>query len=169
MLAVGLALTVVGVIGLTSEDDTADEAAPTAPTSTATGSPEASATATSEADTDALVRSFFADLRDAVRAGELERLGPQLHRAVIERYGQQACNDDLARRQGDPSFDVEVVDIDAPAAWDYTTDEITTMIDEAVAVTLTITENDEPAASQAHVIVRDGSVQWFTDCGEPQG
>lgn len=183
ILAVGLALVVIGAVGLATGGDAGTTASrpssvaspagpaaptpplvPTVPPSAAPTDPPAPVPSPSP-DTEALVAAFFADLVEAIRAGSVGSMGDRLHPAVIGRYGEVACAQELASRAADPGFDVAVVAISASAPWDYVTDERTTTIEETLTVDARVTSGGTSGAREFHVTIIDGEIRWFTDCG----
>lgn len=114
------------------------------------------------------VRAFVDQLVVAVQTGDLETLVAALHPATLNRYGEAACRAHLATFV-DPTFGIEVTEVQAPAAWDYTTDGLTTSIPDAWAVPGTRTQGGVPVALTFHFAPWDGTVRWFTDCTPSPG
>jgi hypothetical protein len=151
--------------------------APTAPSVPASVPPDAStnpsvpAATTGPASTpDPFTRvlAFFSELVPATHEADLdaEALVALLHPATIERYGQAACVDALARTV-DPTFDVVVHGVGSPAPWDYVTDGLTTTIPDALAVDASVTSNGATDVRTLRVALVDGEVRGFADCGTP--
>lgn len=182
-LAVGLLLVGVGAVGALTEaarsPTTAIAPSPTTPAASAqttTASPEVSPTPPPTADTspiptldrEALVRTFFADLVTATRERDADSLFAWLHPATIERYGEAACRTFLENRE-DATFQVVVTSVGEPETWPYTTDEVATTIEDALTVAAQVTNSGNTIERELHVVVLDGQVRWFTDCGTPLG
>lgn len=119
-------------------------------------------------DRDALVRAFFADLVTATRARDVDSLFAWLHPATLQRYGVAACREFLANRE-DATFQVVVTSVGDPETWPYTTDGVATNVENAVTVTAEVTNSGNTIPRELHVVVLDGQVWWFTDCGTPPG
>lgn len=137
------------------------EASPTpAPTPDATPSPTP--------DRETLVRTFFADLVTATRERDADRLFAWLHPATVERYGEAACREFLENRE-DATFQVVVTSVGEPESWPYTTDDVATTIEDALTVAAQVTNSGNTIERELHVVVLDGQVHWFTDCGTPLG
>lgn len=147
-----------------------------APTATASRSIEPSAappTATPVPPTatpvpplgEADVRTFIDALVAAVQAGDLDAKMGYLHPATLVRYGNLACATRLVGSNS--TFDIEVLEVQAQAAWDYVTDGRTTSIPDAWAVTANQTQSGVTQAMTLHFAPWNGTVRWFTDCGEP--
>ncbi len=113
------------------------------------------------------VAAFTSVLIPAIRDADAATLVAILHPATIERYGIDACLEQLGRL-GDPTFDIVVHGVDSPEPWDYTTDGVTTTILDALRVDASMTENGATEATELHVAIVDGEVRWFTDCGTPR-
>jgi hypothetical protein len=142
-----------------------------APTPTTT--PSATIAPSATPDVDGLARAFLGRLAAAIQAGTTETLVDELHQAVIDRYGLKACRTELSAVATDPSYAVEVVSVEGPAAWDYTTDGRTTTIPTALTVNAVVTSSVavSPAPTTVprviHLALVDGAIRWFTDCGSP--
>ncbi len=180
LLAAGLGLAVVsgiqileggGSAGLSIADASASPAPTPTDAATASRVPVASPTPSPEPsptlDADAQVRAFFVDLMAAIRAGTEESMGARLNGAVIDRYGVSACEGKLASDAADPTYVITVKAVHPLATWDYVTDERTTTIPEAWTVDADVTAQGQTATRQLHVAPMDGTVSWFTDCGDP--
>ena len=183
----GLALVVAGVIGLLGS--TSPGTAPASPTPAVTIAPTpgpsaaptlvATAAPTAPPGTDppivpadSLIRAFFAKLEAAVRDGAQETVSANLGGAVIDRYGVSTCEAYLASRDPSPEQRFEIVSISGPASWDYTSDGRTTTVPDAYTATARVTGPNASGEvltrdAELHVSVGDGTVFWYTDCGEP--
>jgi hypothetical protein len=115
----------------------------------------------------------MADLVAAIRAGELAPMFEDLHPAVIELYGEQACQNTLATRSADPTYAVEITSIQPPAPWDWVIDGRTTTISDAWTIVAAVTAIDPATGSpvtaqrEVHLAPSAGTARWFTDCGTP--
>lgn len=112
------------------------------------------------------VRDFVAVLVTAIQTGDLETLFADLHPAVIDRYGEAACRSRLPAFT-DPTFQIEVLEVQEQAAWDYLTDELTTTIPDAWAVPGNRSQQGVTVPFTFHFAPWDGTVRWFTDCTAP--
>ncbi|GEM_PF-5001621 len=123
---------------------------------------------TSEASQPPDFAGFYADFNQAQANGDAAGLLDQLHPAVLERYGADACSTYLASILN-PDVTIEFVDATGPETWAYTTDEVATDVDGAYTVTVEVTVGDaDPITQDTHLTVSaDGEIAWFTDCGEP--
>lgn len=110
------------------------------------------------------VENLGTSLRTSNHAFSLDRLHP----AVIERYGQEACQSYL-NSIDDPSFDIEILEVGDTSDWDYQTDGLSTTVPNTYTVLANLTSGGETVQSEVHFAVgEDGKLRWFTDCGEPQ-
>jgi hypothetical protein len=93
--------------------------------------------------------------------------------AVFERYGRAACEAQLGSQAPEPSRAFEILEVGAPAPWDYERDGLSTTIDDAIAVRARVTgptpSGDVTDEAELHVQLVDGEVRWFSDCGTPLG
>jgi hypothetical protein len=139
-----------------------------APTTATTPAPTSAPTQ----DTLGIVRAFFVELETAVHTGSQETMADRLGGAVIERYGLEACTQDLARKEPFPEQAFEILAVLPPAPWDYVTDGLSTTVADATTVQARVTGPDAGGtitteARDLHVQLVDGVVHWFTDCGTP--
>lgn len=146
-----------------SASPVASSTAPPTPAPTPAPTPTQSPTP----DPDTLTRAFLVDLIAAIRAGDVDSMLPRLHPAVIERYGEAACKQELETRSADPTYEIVVKVVRPPAAWDYTLDGVTTSIPDAWTIDADVTAVGQLATRELHVAPVDGEVRWFTDCGTP--
>ncbi len=154
--------------------------ATTTPTPTLTADASASQTPASQAPTasptpvpatatpaptlgEAEVRAFVASLVAAIHAGDVETLLAGLHPATIDRYGQDACRTALAGFT-DPTFGIEVLEVQDPAPWDYVTDGMTVTIPDAWAVPGNRSSGGTTVPFTFHFAPFGDAVHWFTDC-----
>ncbi len=146
-------------------------AAASKPSASATASARPTAAASesrppSSPDPFTRVSAFYSLLIPAIRDADADTLMSVLHPATIARYGLAACQAQLGSLD-DPTYDVIVHGVLSPAAWDYTTDGLTTPIPDAIAVSASVTANGATETRELHVAMVDGEVRWFTDCGTP--
>lgn len=186
LLVAGLALIGVGAYGLATAGSTSTSAAaataslppPTQvsepsgtpatvpPTASPAPTPTPRPTPTPSPDPVDLARAFYAELVAGIRAADADDLIALLHPATLDRYGLTACQANLGTLD-DPAFDIVVNAVDAPADWDYVTDERTTTIPSAWTVHATFTSQGETSQRELHVAMVGDELRWFTDCGTP--
>lgn len=169
LMAAGAVLAVIGVIGLVN---------PGGPAPVASASPSASAQASSEPASptpaptptvpplgEADVRAFVEVLVTAIQIGDVDTLVANLHPATIERYGQDPCRTAVAGFTN-PDFDIEVLEVQDQASWDYVTDDLTTSIPDAWTVpgNLTVSAGQPSMPLTFHFAPFGDAVRWFTDC-----
>lgn len=111
--------------------------------------------------------AFLAQLTESVkgdRSFAIARLGD----ATLERYGAAQC-EAYVTELNDDTFDVTVREVREPEPWDYTTDELTTTIPDAIPVEVERVARGETLIQELHLArATDGSLRWFTDCGDPR-
>ena len=112
----------------------------------------------------------FFDLYNAAQgAGDSGRMFDMLHPAVLELYGAAACTDYLASIVN-PEVSIEVLSAADIGEWMWERDGQTLSIADALSVQANINNGGDVGQSELHLATRpDGSLGWFTDCGEPQG
>lgn len=160
---VAAAMIVAGIVaGLAVRDEerraTAAPATPLDPTSTEVAAPAAAADA----------GTFVAHLVAATRDGHTEALFERLHPAVVARYGADACRD-YVHTVGAFPIDLTVRETGAAPAWAWVTDGLTQRIDDVVLVEVARVVNGQTVLQELHLARIDGSLRWFTDCGDPIG
>ena len=91
-----------------------------------------------------------------------------LHTAVFDLYGYDACQTFLSQVIDNP-FATETEIVTAFGPWNWEMDERSNLIENTY--TVIITRSVSSGASEqkeVHLALRDdGSLGWFTDCGEP--
>ena len=117
----------------------------------------------------ALASDFFDLFNAAQGAGDSARMFDMLHPAVLELYGEAACTDYLASIVN-PDVSIEVLNAVKIGEWSWERDGRTLSIADALAVQANIHNGDDVSQAELHLAVRpDGTLGWFTDCGEAQG
>lgn len=173
LLVAGAALVVIGVVGLlaSGDDDGDGEAAPTTTTTdAATTTTEATTTTTTtEAPVPAETpEELFAVLEAAFQTGDGDTLFARLDPAVLDVYGEVQCRsyaDGLER----PDLEFEVVEVHAPAPWDFgERDDLAVPIEDAIQVDVVqVVGGERSSVTEAHLRYAGDELRWFTDCGDP--
>lgn len=183
LISGGVLLASIGVIGyLTSGGDTVvttrdtgeqttEEQASTSSTAAATGDGERDEGAEPAGEEPEVVEegvsAFLAQLTESVkgdRSFAIARLGD----ATLERYGAAQC-EAYVTELDDDTFDVTVREVREPEPWDYTTDELTTTIPDAIPVEVERVARGETIIQELHLTrAVDGALRWYSDCGDPQ-
>ena len=116
-----------------------------------------------------VLASDFFDLFNAAQgAGDSARMLEMLHPAVLELYGAEACSGYLASIVN-PAVTIEVLSAVEIGVWEWIRDGQTLPIADTSSVQVNIHNGDAVSQSQLHLAVRpDGTLGWFTDCGESQ-
>jgi hypothetical protein len=112
------------------------------------------------------VNALYAKLIPAIRGPDVPTLMALLHPATIERYGEAACRTYLGSLR-DPTFNVVIRSVAAPAPWTWERDGRSTVIPDAWAVQADLTTNGTTSTQEIHVAPVAGELRWFTDCGTP--
>jgi hypothetical protein len=116
------------------------------------------------------IRAFYEAFNAAQADGDAAAMAALLHPATPDRYGAEACDAYLASIVN-PAVTVEPLEVLGRATWEYMTDGVTAQIEDAFTIRVAVTVgNDPPIERDAHLAVRpDGTLGWFTDCGEVLG
>jgi hypothetical protein len=116
-----------------------------------------------------LAAGFF-DLYNAAQgAGDSGRMFDMLHPAVMELYGEAACTDYLASIVN-PEVSIEVLSAADIGEWIWERDGQTLVIADALSVQAMIQNGGDVSQTELHLAIRpDGTLGWFTDCGEAHG
>jgi hypothetical protein len=115
----------------------------------------------------AMLEAFVEGIAAAVRDKDTAFLFDHLDPAVLNRYGQPACQAYLAGLD-DPIFSIKLVDFSGPEAWDYVRDDVTTPIERAYSINAFVTSQGETSESELHISIdMFGLLYWFSDCGAP--
>jgi hypothetical protein len=107
-------------------------------------------------------QQFLAPFSAAFRRGDTAYLLSRLHPAVLQRYTEQQCLA-LITSVRFPDADFQVLATSGPAPYQWTTDDQTTTIPDA----LTVTVRRNPSAAQQDIHLApagNGLLGWFTDC-----
>lgn len=116
-----------------------------------------------------LAADFFDLLNAAQGAEDSGRMFDMLHPAVLELYGETACTDYLSSIVN-PEVNIEVLNATDIGEWSWERDGRTLSIADAFSVQANIHNGSDVSQSELHLAMRpDGTLGWFTDCGEPQG
>ena len=114
-----------------------------------------------------IIEEFVASYNTAFQSGDVEALFASLHPAVVDLYGSDACPSYLDTVIANP-IQLEILQITGPALWAWEIDGVSTDIENAFTVTVNVTVGGETSESEVHFALReDGSIGWFTDCGDP--
>jgi hypothetical protein len=112
------------------------------------------------------VDAFLAEFGEAMVTHDIGFLLDSLHPAVIDLYGQPACEQYLDAT-ADPSFEIEVFKIGPLEPWIWEMDGVSTPIDGAHKVDAQLSQSGQTNDVSLHVAPVDDGLRWFTDCGDP--
>lgn len=182
MVVLGIASSVVGLVGLLGEDGgvAAVERSPTVteePTPTATESPTAEPTVeptvepTAEPTPESTAETpevFFAAMGEAFSAGDARFLFSRLHPFVLDRYGAPQCRASLGDTEV-PDYAVEVLEVEEDrGVFVYDADGLRRRVHGATTVRIRFTEDGETfIETDTHIVLTGDRFQWLTDCGTP--
>jgi hypothetical protein len=90
-----------------------------------------------------------------------------LHPAVIDLYGVDACQAYLGTVL-ETLIEVQVVDVSDFSVWNWAIDGLSTPVDDVYTLDINVIAQGQVTPRESHVGLReDGTLGWFTDCGEP--
>ena len=116
-----------------------------------------------------LASGFFSLFNAAQGAGDSTRMFEMLHPAVPELYGEAACADYLASIVN-PEVSIEVLNAVEIGGWIFERDGRTLSVADALSVQAKVHNGGDVSQTELHLALRpDGTLGWFTDCGEAQG
>jgi hypothetical protein len=113
------------------------------------------------------VDDFIDIFNQSFSDGDADSLYRLLHPAVLDVYGEEACQ---AYLEGvvENVIQIERVEASYEGAWDWIIDEVTTPLNHIYTVVANRTLLDQTDEVELHLYMPgDDSVRWFTDCGEP--
>ncbi len=111
--------------------------------------------------------AFFNTLNAAQLNSDSAGMYSLLHSATLELYGTDACQVYLSGIVN-PSVVIDPIDAYAIESWLWVMDGDATMVYDVVSVDVTVSVNGDGSKQTIHLSRRpDGSLGWFTDCGEP--
>lgn len=115
-----------------------------------------------------LVLAFFDQFNAAQSAGDWEEMVDLLHPAVLERYGGEACQSYLSSAVN-PEVELEVLSVTDFGTWMWSMDDVTSEISQTFTAQVRVHIGQDTAEQEVHAAFRpDGTLGWFTDCGDPQ-
>ncbi len=113
------------------------------------------------------LQEFFNTYNARFQATDVDGLLALLHPAVLDLYGQDACQDYLSSVI-DNTIQIEVLQLQAFEPWTWEIDGHSTLIEDAYSIQAWVTSGGQTIQQSMHLgLVEDGSITWFTDCGEP--
>jgi hypothetical protein len=113
------------------------------------------------------LRAFYEEFNAAFAAGDHETLYTGLHPAVLERYGESTCRGYLENVVASP-LEVDQISLEDFGAWIWETDGLASEIAHTYTMLGRVTAAGASAEQDLHLALRDdGSLSWFSDCGDP--
>lgn len=170
MVALGIVLVAIGVVGLVTDDDGDEVASATSSSSTsstaALGGGEPDLGGTARATPEERIREFYVAFEEAFQEGDAAFLFDRLHPAVIELYGANQCLDFTSDL---PPRTFEIVEIHEPEPWDFGSEREgrELVVEDAIQVDVVQQVEGREIELASHLTVGPDGVRWFTDCGDP--
>jgi hypothetical protein len=114
------------------------------------------------------VQNFFNAYNERFGAGDIDGLLSMLDPGVLGLYGVGVCRDYLSSVVENP-IQVEALEITSSDPWQWEIDGHSTLIGDVYTVQASVTAGDQTAQQTMHLSLQeDGTINWFTDCGDPQ-
>jgi hypothetical protein len=113
------------------------------------------------------LQEFFATYNGLFQSADVAGLLALLHPGVLDLYGQSACQDYLSSIIDKP-IHVEVLQLQSFEPWTWEIDGRSTDIEDAYSILAGVSAAGQTIQQSMHLgLAGDGSISWFTDCGEP--
>ncbi len=114
------------------------------------------------------VETFFTVFNSSFVTQDADFLYNQLHPAVLDRYGADQCRAYLESVVTTP-LEIANFTVTDFGTWVWERDGVSTTVPDTFTIEGVAIAQGESAETELHLAVRpDGSIGWFTDCGEPQ-
>jgi len=113
------------------------------------------------------VNGFFEIYNARFEAGDAAGLLALLHPEVLELYGSDVCLAYLTDVVENPVV-VEPLQLESSGPWTWEIDERSIAIGDTYTVQVSVSAGGQTTQQSLHLgILGDGSLTWFTDCGDP--
>ena len=113
------------------------------------------------------VTSFVEEFNAAFADEDVVALAALLNPAVIERYGESSCSAYLESVITN-TIEVEAVKVLSFGWWDWEMDDLVTTMDNVYAILINVTAQGQTSEQEVHYgQLENGTLSWFTDCGDP--
>jgi hypothetical protein len=113
------------------------------------------------------INAFVAAFNTAFAEGDVAALHGLLNPDVFDRYGETACTSYLESVIGTP-IQVEVVKVLSFGTWDWDMDDLVTTMDNVYTILVNVTVQGQTGQQEIHYgQLENGTLSWFTDCGDP--
>jgi hypothetical protein len=111
--------------------------------------------------------AFFQRFNEAFQDKNVDTLKRFLHPEVIELYGEESCQAYLEEIV-ETTVNVGVLSLEEFGLWDWEIDGQTIPIENAYRIQVEFTAAGVTNLQELHLALRpDGTLGWFTDCGDP--
>lgn len=113
------------------------------------------------------VLAFVADFPRAIRRDDRPFLLATMNPAVLDLYGQSACEKMLARGFADPSFALALLRVRSPGDYTYSADGHQVVVPNTWQLEVTASSDQGSSDTWVHYAQTADGLTWFTDCGRP--
>lgn len=98
--------------------------------------------------------------------GNPDLLVSRLNQATLDIYGEEQCRETMSQTL-DPETELEIREIGETGSWDYVIDDITTPLDDVLALEVQRFVAGQTLIQELHWQLVEGQWTWFSDCGDP--
>ncbi|MGB2965549.1 MAG: C13 family peptidase [Anaerolineales bacterium] len=113
------------------------------------------------------LQDFFNDYNAKFQAADGDGLLALLHPAVLDLYGSDACQVYLSSAVEKP-IEIEVLQVLSVGPWTWEIDGHSTLIEDTYSIQAGVSAGGQTIQQSMHLgLAEDGTITWFTDCGEP--
>jgi hypothetical protein len=116
---------------------------------------------------DPRLTTFMAGFVPALRANDTTFLFQHLDPAVLNLYGATQCQSHMNQRIVDPTYNVVILDVQGPVAWEWVASGVTTLVQNVYTLDANVTVQGVPKKEQIHFSMVGDTFDWFTVCGNP--
>ena len=124
-----------------------------------------STTATSTTIVIETPEEFLVLLVEGLR-GDPDLLVSRLNQATLDIYGKAQCRETMSQTL-DPETELEMREIGETGPWDYVIDDITSPVDDVLALEVQRFVAGQTLIQELHWQLVGGQWTWFSDCGDP--
>jgi len=113
------------------------------------------------------LQEFFNIYNARFQAADVDSLLTLLHPEVLDLYGFDACQEYLSTVVDKP-IEIKVIQVVSYEPWTWNIDGHTSLIEDAYSIQVEVTAEGQTVQQTMHLgLADDGTIAWFTDCGEP--
>ena len=142
---------------------------PPSPTSSTTAAQTTTSTISTPSTSTTIItetpEEFLILLVEGLR-GNRDLLVSRLNQATLDIYGEEQCREAMSQTL-DPETELEIREIGETGSWDYEIDDVTTPLDDVLALEVQRFVAGQTLIQELHWQLVEGQWTWFSDCGDP--